>query len=399
MRVGLYINPQTPGPGHDFRLINEVMDQIELAETLGFEDVWLTEHHFTDYNAYSDPVMFAAALSQRVRSMTIGFSLAVVPFHHPIRFATQMNLLDNLLNGRLIVGVGPGNSPDEFLGFGLDATKRHEMNREFMEIVEQAWAAPRDGFAYHGAYWNGVVKGRIIPEPVQKPRPRVAWATLTPDTVYFAGKKGYSWLIGPQNQYWVAPRVKRYMEGLRDSGLSEEMQQRAWYGTGILRQIYCAAPGEDWRETIGPYIDTYIRKAAKANTGIDDLPKDDFERRKQGYLGNWLYAGTADELVEKLTPFGRLGAHHLMCWLNFGHLPDKLIKESMLRFAADVLPKLNEVTFEPAYVDEVIAATPEGPQFWTPSVTASGKREKGVALTEEQAAAQAAVGLPAQNIP
>ena len=399
MRVGLYINPQTPGPGHDYRLIHEVLEQIELAEALGFEDVWLTEHHFTDYNAYSDPVLFAAGLSHRVKKMTIGFSLAVVPFHHPIRFATQMNLLDNLLDGRLIVGVGPGNSPDEFLGYGLDAALRHEMTREFMEIVEQAWAAPPAGFTYQGRFWQGQVRGRIIPEPVQRPRPRVAWATLTPETIYYAGTRGYSWLIGPQTPYWVAPRLKRYQEGLAASGLSPELQERAWYGTGILRQIYCAAPGENWLETIGPYIDTYIRKSAKANTGIDDLPKEDFEKRKQGYLSNWLYAGTAQELLEKLAPFGKLGARHLMCWCNFGHLPHKLIRESMLRFAADVLPALNAIQPEPGYIDAVIAATPPDvhAQFWSPSVT-GGRREKGATLTDEQAAAQAAV-LIDQKIP
>lgn len=399
MRAGLYINPQTPGPDDDLRLINEVIGQVELAESLGFEDAWLTEHHFSDYNAYSDPVLFTAALSQRARKMTFGFSLAVVPFHNPIRFATQMNLLDNLTGGRLIVGVGPGNSPEEYKGFGLDATLRHEMTEEFMRIVEQAWAAPPEGFTYSGQFWHGEVKGRIIPRSIQQPRPRVAWATLTPDTVYRSGKLGYSWLMGPQNPYWVAPRVRRYMDGLADSGLSEEMQQRAWYGTGILRQIYCAAPGENWLETIGPYIDTYIRKAAKANTGIDDLPKDDFERRKQGYLGNWLYAGTAEELTEKLLPFARLGAHHLMCWVNFGHMPDHLIRGSLERFSKGVLPHLNATKFDPDYVEQVISETPADTTFWTPSVTATGQREKGVALTPEQAAAQAAFTVTRQNVP
>ncbi|MCS7002810.1 MAG: LLM class flavin-dependent oxidoreductase, partial [Dehalococcoidia bacterium] len=352
MRVGLYINPQTPGPDDDGRVIREVFSQIDLAEDLGFEDVWLTEHHFSNYNAYSDPVLLAAALSQRVKTMTVGFSLAVVPFHHPVRFVTQMNLLDNLFEGRFIVGVGPGNSPEEYAGFGLDARERHAMQDEFMAVVEAAWRNDGSGFSYSGKYYNGAVKGRIIPEPFTKPHPPVAWATLTPDTIYRIATKGYSWLMGPQQPQWVAPRVKKYMQGLDAGNLTDEQRARAWFGTGILRQIYCAAPGEDWMETLGPYIETYIRKSALANTGIDTLSKEDFERRKAGYLGNWLIAGTAEELREKLIPYARLGARHLMCWVNFGHLPDHLIKPSMMRFAADVLPALNEATFDPAYVDE-----------------------------------------------
>lgn len=389
MRVGMYINPQTPGPDADRRLINEVLGQIELAESLGFEDVWLTEHHFSNYNTYSDPVMFATAISQRCRKLNVGFSLAVVPFHHPIRFTTQMNLLDNLLDGRLIIGVGPGNSPEEFKGYGLDAKLRHEMTEEFVAICEQAWSAPPTGFSYSGQFWHGEVKGRIIPAPVQKPRPRLAWATLTPETIEDIGSKGYSWLIAPQTPYWIAPRVKRYMKGMELGGLDQAARDRAWFGTGILRQIYCAAPGENWMETIGEYIDIYVRKAAVANTGIDTLAKDDFEKRKQGYLQNWLMAGTAEEIFERLKPFPRLGAHHLMCWMNFGHLPNELIRKSIMRFAADVVPELNKLHFEPDYVDQVIAETPDDLTYWSPSVRQGGVREEGVAITEEEARKQA----------
>lgn len=368
MRFGLYINPQTPGPDDDGRIIDEVMGQIELAEQLGFEDVWLTEHHFSDYNAYTDPIVLAAAISQRTTKMTIGFSLAVVPLHHPVRFATQCNLLDRLSNGRLIIGVGPGNCPDEFVGYGLKADERHEMIDEFMEICEQIWNAPPAGFEYHGRYWQGAVKGRIIPSPVQPKHPHVAWATLTPDTIERTGRLGYSWLIGPQNEQYIAPRIARYMKGMDEGDLDDAARARAWFGTGMLRQVYCAAPGENWLETLEPYIDVYVRASAKANTGIDDLPKDDFDKRKEGYLKNWLFAGTAEELVEKFKNFPRLGVQHLMCWTHFGYMPDEMIRASLYRFTADVMPALRDISFDPAYVQQIIDETPATTQFWTPTL-------------------------------
>ncbi|GIW08844.1 MAG: monooxygenase [Dehalococcoidia bacterium] len=343
MRFGLYINPQTPGADDDGRIIREVLGQVQLAEELGLTDVWLTEHHFTGYNAYSDPLTLAAALAALTRTMTIGYSLAVVPFHHPIRFVTACNLVDQLSGGRLYVGVGPGNSPDEFHGFGYAAEERHAMIEEFMTIAEQAWHAPPEGFSYGGRYWRGEVRGRIIPAPFQRPRPPIAWATLTPETIEHVGRKGYGWLIAPFAPEWVAHRMQFYAAGLAASGLDDAAIERAWYGTGMNRMIYVSAPGEDWEETIGQYIDIYVRKSALANFGIDTLPKDDFLARRERLLKTWLFVGDADSLIERLRPYCEIGVRHCMLWIHFGHLPDPLIRASLQRFVRDVLPALEKI--------------------------------------------------------
>ena len=363
MRVGFYINPQTPGPEDDGRIIDEVLGQVDLAEQIGFDDVWVTEHAFTGYNAYSDPLMLATAISQRNRKLKIGFSVAVVPYHHPIRFVTQCNLLDRLSGGRLVIGIGPGNSPDEFRGYGLPANERHAMLDEFLAVCEQAWT--QHNFRYEGRYWTGEVRGRVIPTPLQRPHPHIAWGTTTMETIVRIGRLGWSLLIGPQHESIVAPRLQAYARAMDEAGLDEATKARAWLDTGQLRQIYCAAPGEDWRDTIGPYIETYIRKSALANAGIDDLPKDDVERRKEGYLKNWLIAGTAEELIERLTPAARMGIAHLMCWFTFGHMPDWQVRQSMLRFAADVAPVLAATKPEPGYVDRIVAAGAQA-EAWRP---------------------------------
>ncbi|MFN8534402.1 MAG: LLM class flavin-dependent oxidoreductase [Dehalococcoidia bacterium] len=343
MRFGLYVNPQTPGPDDDGRIIREVLGQVELAEQLGLTDVWLTEHHFTGYNAYSDPVTLAAAIARSTTRMTIGYSLAVVPFHHPIRFVTACNLIDQISEGRLYVGIGPGNSPDEYNGFGFSADERHAMTNEFMEIAETAWHAPSDGFSFSGRYWHGDIRGRIIPAPYQRPRPPVAWATLTPDTIERAGRQGYAWLIAPFAPEWVAHRMGYYASGLEASGLDDAAIARAWYGSGMNRMIYVTAPGEDWEETIGPYVDTYVRKSAQANFGIDNLPKDEMGARRERLLKTWLFVGDAESLVERLRPYAEVGVRHCMLWIHFGHMPDTLIRASLQRFVRDVMPALESI--------------------------------------------------------
>ena len=346
MRFSYYLNPQTPGPDDDRRMLYEVLGQVDRAEALGFEDVWLTEHHFTGYNTYSDALTLAAAISQRNPKLNIGFAVNVVPLMHPIRFVTQCNLLDQLTNGKVIVGIGPGNSPDEFAGYGVDVTKRHEIMMEFLEVCDLAWDTPRDagGFEHHGKYFDVEVRGRIIPEPVQQPRPVIAYASSTPERLNMAGRRGWSLLLGPQKAEILAARLHHFFAGMDEGDLTEEQRQLAWKNTSVLRQIYVAAPGENWLETMDDVIDTYVRKSARANSGIDDLVKDDYDRRRKQYMdGGWLHGGTSDEVFELLRPFAQLGISNLMCWMAFGHNSDERVLASLERFATEVAPRLREV--------------------------------------------------------
>ncbi len=126
-------------------------------------------------------------------------------------------------------------------------------------------------------------------------------------------------------------------------GLSEEARARAWEHTSIVRQLYVAEEGENWREELHEVLDTFVRKSLRANTGIDDLPKDDIEERRVQHEKRVLYAGTADEVFERLRPFAELGINNLMCWFNFGHMADERIRASMKRFHDGVMPRLQEI--------------------------------------------------------
>jgi alkanesulfonate monooxygenase SsuD/methylene tetrahydromethanopterin reductase-like flavin-dependent oxidoreductase (luciferase family) len=360
MRFSYYLNPQTPGPEDDRRMLYEVLGQVDLAEQLGFADVWLTEHHFTGYNTYSDALTLAAAISQRNPSLNIGFAVNVVPLMHPIRFVTQCNLLDQLTDGKIIVGIGPGNSPDEFAGYGVDVESRHEIMMEFLEICDLAWDTPRaaGGFEHHGKYWDLEVRGRIIPEPVQQPRPVIAYASATPERLAMAGRRGWSLLLGPQKPEILAARLHHFFEGMDEAGLTDEQRALAWKHTSVLRQIYVAAPGENWLETMDDVIDTYVRKSARANSGVDDLDKTDYDRRRKQYMeGGWLHAGTADEVFELLRPFAELGISNLMCWMAFGHNSDERVRASLERFAKDVAPRLQEVEPDRHLLPQLVEAS------------------------------------------
>jgi len=355
MRWGIYLNPQTPGPDDDGRVIDEVLAHTDLAERLGASHVWLTEHYFTGYNAFSDPMLMAAAISQRNKRLRIGFSVSIAPFTHPLRFVTQANLLDRLAGGRVTLGVGAGNSPDEYAGWGLDREDRHARMNELMDVAERAWNAGPEGFDYDGEYFQGSVRGRMIPAPVQKPHPLIAYATATPERLRMVGSKGWALLLGPQTPELLAARLHHYVAGMDDAGLTEEQRATAWGNSAVLRQIYVAEPGEDWRETIRPAIETYVRKSALANTGIDELPKDDMEKRAERLMEVQLFAGQPDEIVERMRPFAALGIDQLMCWMAFGHMPDEQTRGSIERFAEHVAPRLAEIALDEGLRESIVA--------------------------------------------
>ena len=106
MQFGWLTLALSPSPEEDGARIEQQIEQVCTAEALGFSDVWLTEHYFTGESVYNDSLLFASALAMRTSRIRIGFAVVQTPFHHPVRLAVQLALLDNLSKGRIDVGIG-----------------------------------------------------------------------------------------------------------------------------------------------------------------------------------------------------------------------------------------------------------------------------------------------------
>src|SRR3546814_20336932 len=117
------------------------MAQACYAVALGFSDVWLTEHYVSGESVYNDALMFAAALAMKTEHVRIGFAVVQTPFHHPVRLAVQLALLDNLSKGRLDVGLGKGTvyNDSEFVGHGLRSDDSRQRMAEVVDILNRAW--------------------------------------------------------------------------------------------------------------------------------------------------------------------------------------------------------------------------------------------------------------------
>src|SRR5712692_1216521 len=143
MRFGTFFFFQAaPGLSHE-EVVHRELEQMEWTEELGFDQIWLTEHHFIDYGLAVDPATLATAAASRTRRVRIGLAAAILPFHHPLRLAEQLALVDVVSRGRLDIGVGRGNRPAEFKGYHVPQQENRARFDEAVDIMLRAWTEDR----------------------------------------------------------------------------------------------------------------------------------------------------------------------------------------------------------------------------------------------------------------
>src|SRR5918912_3488865 len=152
MRFGTYFFLQaTPGRTPAEIIVDE-LDQMVLSESLGFDSVWLTEHHFSDYGLSSAPSVLIAAAAAQTTRVNFGMAVYVLPFWHPLRLAEETATLDILTGGRLIVGLGRGNRPIEFVGQGIPQEESRRRLEEGVAVLLQAWSD--EPVRFQGKHWR-----------------------------------------------------------------------------------------------------------------------------------------------------------------------------------------------------------------------------------------------------
>ena len=170
MQFSNFLFPESKLPDTDSVVINETLREAELCDALGFDVLWLAEHHFDGGCAYVDPLTFAAAIAARTRQIRIGFAVAQMALHHPVRLAEQVALIDNLSQGRMIVGLGRGTAYNyEYRGYGIAPQEAQARLLEAEEILVKAWTTPE--YTHHGTFWQLTIPA-LRPQVYQKPHPR-----------------------------------------------------------------------------------------------------------------------------------------------------------------------------------------------------------------------------------
>src|SRR5215204_5165669 len=205
MRFGIFYEHQLPRPwgeGAEHRLLHDALEQIEIADRVGFDTVWEVEHHFLEeYSHSSASDVFLAAASQRTERIRLGLGILPLPpgYQHPARVAETVATLDLLSDGRVEFGTGETSSGVELEGFGVDrATKRAQWD-EALDVVTRMMV--EEPFAGVDGQFVTMPPRNVIPKPLQKPHPPLWVACSRRETIQFAARNG----IGALSFSFVEP--------------------------------------------------------------------------------------------------------------------------------------------------------------------------------------------------
>jgi alkanesulfonate monooxygenase SsuD/methylene tetrahydromethanopterin reductase-like flavin-dependent oxidoreductase (luciferase family) len=191
MKFGIFYEHQLPrpwGPRSEHELLQNSLDQVELADQLHYDYVWEVEHHFLEeYSHSSAPEVFLAAASQRTKHIRLGHGIIQITTNQPHRVAERVATLDLISGGRVELGLGEGAGPAELHPFGVRVRDKRERWEEAVKAIVPMFT--KESWEFHGTYFDFPARN-VIPKPYQKPHPPLWVACSQLDTIEMAGRRG-----------------------------------------------------------------------------------------------------------------------------------------------------------------------------------------------------------------
>lgn len=298
MKFGIWHDFRNPPRWHrPYRQVyRENLEQIARAEELGFESVWVSEHHVTDDGYLPSVFPILAAIAVLTRTIRLGSAILLSPFQHPIRFAEDAAVVDQLSGGRLELGLGLGYRPREFDLLGVPLAERVRRTEELVQAARQLWA-----------------DGTVTPPPLQRPEPPFSIAGGTPASARRAARLGCHFM---PDTYANASVIELY----RELGGSE---------VSINSTVYVG----DWGEVAEHLL--YQYNGYREWAGGTPL------RDAEQLPGEHYLVGSPDVVaagIERLVE--STGCDRIIFWARPPGLPIELANRSLERFATEVMVRI-----------------------------------------------------------
>ncbi|MEK7715804.1 MAG: LLM class flavin-dependent oxidoreductase [candidate division NC10 bacterium] len=313
--------------GHFYK---EALDEVTRAEELGFDSVWMEEHHAVANHYWPSPLTVLAGFATRTSRVMLGTDIAVAAFHHPVRLAEDVAMLDVMSGGRFTLGIAIGYKPDEFALYGVELAKRGARFEEQLAIMKGLWTQER--VSVTATYYT--VEGRLEPRPVTKPHPPLwigGWGDIT---LKRAATLADNWIPGPTAD------LKRLIAGKQQFLENRQAAGRAAPITEwpLTRDLIIADTDKKARQLAEEHIMVAYRKEyaggwrhpfidASIATDLDKLMEDRF------------IIGGPDQCISKIRRFVEAyGMTHLICRTFFPGMPHAHIMLELELVAREVVP-------------------------------------------------------------
>jgi probable F420-dependent oxidoreductase len=339
VRIGLGLFTGQIPPGSDRTFADEYHDIVELsrlAETLGFDSVWVSEHHGAGDGYLPSLLPTLAALATATDRVLLGTGVLLTPFHHPLRLAEDAAVVDQLSEGRLVLGLGLGWREEEFRMFDVPIRERVRRTVETVEILRKAWSGER--FSHHGRAFS-FDQVRITPPPARQEGPKIYLGGHTEPAVRRAGRLADGYILSRT----TTENARRTLAWAEEEAREAGRDPRA-VGFAVLKNAFVWEDGDAWercREGVAHQLGVYPAWADGA-----DMPGRGFEVHPpdEAILRGMTSAGDRHEVLRELRafvdPFAERDEYHLIVRLHYPGMDLDTAARSVELFGAEVLPGL-----------------------------------------------------------
>jgi len=351
MRFGIFYEHQIPRPWDaqsEYRLFQESLEQIELADRLGFDYAWEVEHHFLEeYSHSSAPEVFLGAASQRTKNIRLGHGVIQLTTNHPARVAERVSTLDLVSHGRVELGLGESATTAELHPFG----RRFRDKRAVWEDAVRAFI-PMFGDApveYHGEFFDFPLRN-VIPKPLQKPHPPLWVACSQRDTIEAAGR----WGMGALGFQFVSADEAHAWVNAYYNSFTKRQEKLADYVTNpniaVVSGFMCCETDEEahvkaegW--TFFAFALRFYATHAPGTPGEINL-WDEYQAFRASEAGQKMHAGgligSPETIRARLRKFEQSHVDQVILLNQAGKNTHEDICSSLELFAKDVMPEFHE---------------------------------------------------------
>lgn len=362
MRFSVFLNARAMAPEDDRKLMQAMEAHALRAGNLGFEAIFMPDHHFNGYMPMaSDSFIFAGYLAAKLPHMHFGFSVVSVPLHHPVRLVERINILDQLTQGKLLVGVGSGTTPEEMIGFGVNYAEASAIAEQNLATAEALWAKQMDDPAVE--IDNGPFKGRVLqrvtPAAFGPRHARLMPVAMRESSARRAAVNGWPAFIPaftPPQIYGHEPyvHVKKYFDAyqamLLEAGHDDAIVADALsWTTHTYQCVHLAESDEQAREELQVILKGYQDAVDRENAFNARAEADSANKKKdvnisaldEGWIGTWCLYGSPETVIEHLRPYQELGIGNVLCGTTNGPLTDQRMAfadQTLDLLAAKVFP-------------------------------------------------------------
>jgi len=336
--IGLFTGQIPAGSDRTFeREYREMLDLVRLAESLGFDSAWVSEHHGSSDGYLPSLLPILAAFAAATDRMKLGTGILLTPLHDPLRIAEDAAVVDQLSGGRLLLGLGLGWREEEFRMFGVPLAERLQRTVETVEILRRAWSGKR--FSFQGRSY-GYDRVRVMPPPARPGGPPIYLGGYYEKAVRRAGRLGDGFITDADAVDDLRPALSLAEEGAREAG-----KDPGELGLALIQSAFAWEGGDAW-EVVRPgvvhQLGCYSAWEAGADTpehdAMEPLPPDEETMRR------WTPTGTTAGVAQALRPlveaFGNRKEFHLIVRLHYPGMGFDTASRAVELFAEKVIPAL-----------------------------------------------------------